>query len=174
MEVKDMSRPKRPQAYQVSQAPEDEADFESANGETEQTLELREEELIAHKNLRDRGQVAVRTEIDEIPGRLEVDAYREEVVVEREAVGQAVGERENPWEENGVLIIPIYEEQLVVTKRLVLRERMRVHRVGTTERQIVRESLRRERLVVDDPQHTGRDEAAPHQNIAPGGEPIAG
>jgi len=32
---------------------------------------------------------------------------------------------------------------------------MRVHRVGTTERQLFQDSLRRERVVVDDPQHTG-------------------
>lgn len=66
-----------------------------------------------------------------------------------------VSERDKPWEEDGVLIIPIYEEQLVVTKRLVLRERVRVRRVGTTERQLYQDTLRRERLVVEDSQHTG-------------------
>jgi uncharacterized protein (TIGR02271 family) len=143
MEVKDMSQLNRQQSYGA------------ADAETEKIIELREEQLIAHKDLRDLGEVEVRTEIEEIPGRLEVDAYREEVVVEHEAVGDVVSERVKPWEENGILIIPIYEEQLVVTKRLVLRERMRVHRVGTTERQLFQDSLRRERIVVDDPQHTG-------------------
>ena len=55
-------------------------------------------------------------------------------MVEHEPIGQVVSQREEPREEDGVLIIPIYEEQLAVTKRLVLRERMRVRRVGTTER----------------------------------------
>ena len=54
-----------------------------------------------------------------------------------------------------MLVIPIYDEQLVVTKRLVLRERMRVRRIATTERQLYQDTLRRERLVVEDPQHTG-------------------
>jgi uncharacterized protein (TIGR02271 family) len=155
MEVKDMSRPSHPHAHQVSEIAEGEAQGDALDAEAEKTLELRAEQLIAHKDLRDLGMVEVRTEIDEIPGRLEVDAYREEVVVEHEAVGEVVSERDNPWEENGALIIPIYEEQLVVTKRLVLRERMRVRRVGTTQRQLFQDSLRRERLVVDDPQHTG-------------------
>ena len=44
----------------------------------------------AHKELRDLGEIQLRTEIDEVPGRLEVDAYREEVMVEHEAVGQVV------------------------------------------------------------------------------------
>ena len=35
------------------------------------TLELREEQLVAHKNLRDLGEIDVRTEIDEVPGCLE-------------------------------------------------------------------------------------------------------
>jgi uncharacterized protein (TIGR02271 family) len=150
-----MSRPKRPHANRV-EAPEGEAEYDSTFADSVHTLELREEQLVAHKELRDLGEIEVRTEIDEVPGRLEVDAYREEVLVEHEAVGQVVTEREKPWEEtDGVLVIPIYEEQLVVTKRLVLRERMRVRRIGTTERQLFQDVLRRERLVVDDPQRTG-------------------
>jgi uncharacterized protein (TIGR02271 family) len=150
-----MSRPNRRQAYRVSEAPEDEAALDSVDAEAVQTIELREEQLIAHKELRTLGEVEVRTEWDLVPGRLEVDAYREEVEVEHEPVGQVVSERGQSWEENGVLIVPIYEEQLVVTKRLVLRERLRIRRVGTSERQLFEDTLRRERLVVEDPQHTG-------------------
>ena len=150
-----MSRPRRPHANRV-EAPEGEAEYDSTFADSVHTLELREEQLVVHKELRDLGEIEVRTEIDEVPGRLEVDAYREEVLVEHEIVGQVVTEREKPWEEtDGVLVIPIYEEQLVVTKRLVLRERLRVRRIGTTERQLFQDVLRRERLVVDDPQHTG-------------------
>jgi uncharacterized protein (TIGR02271 family) len=150
-----MSRPRRPHANRV-EAPEGEAEYESTFADSVHTLELREEQLVVHKELRDLGEIEVRTEIDEVPGRLEVEAYREEVLVEHEIVGQVVTEREKPWEEtDGVLVIPIYEEQLVVTKRLVLRERMHVRRIGTTERQLFQDVLRRERLVVDDPQHTG-------------------
>ena len=150
-----MSRPRRPHANRV-EAPEDEAEYDSTFADSVHTLELREEQLVAHKELRDLGEIEVRTEIDEVPGRLEVEAYREEVLVEHEIVGQVVTEREKPWEEtDGVLVIPIYEEQLVVTKRLVLRERLRVRRIGTTERQLFQDVLRRERLVVDDPQRTG-------------------
>src|SRR5260370_42227484 len=109
-----MPRARHPRAHQVSEVAESEAQVGALDTQAEKTLELREEQLIAHKDLRDLGMVEVRTEIDEIPGRLEVDAYREEVVVEHEAVGDVVSERDNPWEENGVLIIPIYEEQLVV------------------------------------------------------------
>src|SRR5205085_5635575 len=113
-----MSRPKQLRSDDVSGLEDPEATADALEAETETTLELREEQLIAHKDLRDLGVVEVRTEIDQIPGRLEVDAYREEVVVEHETLSEVVSERRTPWEENGVLIIPIYEEQLVVTKRL--------------------------------------------------------
>ncbi|MCA1647611.1 MAG: YsnF/AvaK domain-containing protein [Chloroflexi bacterium] len=150
-----MSRAKRPQAYRVSEPPAGKAELNAADPEPAQSIELREEQLVARKELREVGNVEVRTELDDVPGRLEVDAYREEVEIEHEPVGQVVSERGQPSEENGVLIVPIYEEQLVVTKRLVLRERLRIRRVGTTDRRLFEESLRRERLVVDDPQHTG-------------------
>jgi uncharacterized protein (TIGR02271 family) len=120
-----------------------------------ETLSLREEQLIAHKTMEEVGAVVVRTEIDELPGRLEVEALREEVEVEHVPIGQTVSERRDPWHEDDVLVVPIYEEQLVVTKRLVLREQLRVRRVRVTERQLFEETLRRERAIVDDPDGTG-------------------
>src|SRR5205823_8047303 len=121
----------------------------------ERTIELREEQLVAHKDLRDVGEVRVRTTVEEVPGRLEVEAYREEVEVEHVPVGQVVTERVGPWEEDGVLMVPVYEEQLVVTKRLVLREHLRVRRVRSTERQLFEDTLRRDRLVIEDPTGSG-------------------
>src|SRR5437763_12826718 len=80
---------------------------------------------------------------------------RDDVDVEQLPLGQVVSERRDPWEEDGVLIVPIYEEQLVVTKRLVLREQLRVRRVRAAERQLFEQTLRRERAVVEDPGQTG-------------------
>jgi uncharacterized protein (TIGR02271 family) len=122
----------------------------------ERVVELREEQLVANKELRDLGEVVVRTQTDTVPARLEVDAMREEVEVVHEPVGETVSERREPWEEDGVLVMPVYEEQLVVTRRLVLRERLRVRRIRTTERQLFEDTVRRERLVIEDPQQTGR------------------
>ena len=149
-----MPRHKREQAFRVA-APSTPEDARVVSDEAVDTLELREERLVAHKDLREIGEIEVRTEVDEIPGQLEVEAYREEVTIEHEPVGEMVSEREEPWEENGVLIVPIYEEQVVVSKRLILRERMHIRRVATTERRLFQDTLRRERLVVEDPSGTG-------------------
>lgn len=121
----------------------------------ERTIQLREEELVAHKDLRDLGEVVVRTEVQEFPGRLEVDALREEVQVEHVPVGQVVRERQAPWEEGDTLMVPVYEEQLVVVKRLVHKENLHIRRVATTERVLFEDTLRRDHLIVEDPDNTG-------------------
>lgn len=100
-----MTELKRPQAYRPTRAAGGAARRELIDDDGAPTVELREEELVAHKELRDRGEIEVRTEVDEVPGQPEVDAYREEVVVDHEAVGQMVSERARPWEEDGILVI---------------------------------------------------------------------
>lgn len=119
------------------------------------TIHLHEERLVPHKDLRTVGEVEVRTAMEEFPGRLTVDALREEVEIEHVPVGEAVKERVAPWDDNGVLVVPVYEEQLVVVKRLVMREQLRIRRVETSETRLFEETLRRERVVLDDPQQTG-------------------
>lgn len=116
-------------------------------GET--TIQLHEEQLVAHKEAREVGSVDVRIRVEQVPARLEVDAYQEEVEVEHVPVGKVVSDRAQPWEEDGALIIPIYEEQLVVVKRLVLREQLKVRRVRTTQRHLFEDTLQREVLDVD-------------------------
>src|SRR5919199_1564757 len=117
--------------------------------EEDQVIELRQEELVPHTEMQEVGEARIRTWIQEVPARLEVDAYTEEVEVEHVPVGQVVSERKPPWQEDDVLIVPIYEEQLVVSKRLVMREQIRVRRVGTHRRELFEDTLRRERLRVD-------------------------
>jgi len=77
------------------------------------------------------------------------------VEVEHIPMGQVVAERRDPWQDGDALVIPVYEEQQVVVKRLVLREQIRVRRVRSTERQRFQDTVRREQLEVEDPDRTG-------------------
>jgi uncharacterized protein (TIGR02271 family) len=120
-----------------------------------QTVKLRREELVAVKEMRHIGDVAIRTEVEHAPGRLEVEALHEDVEVEHVPVGRVVAEREDPHEDGDTLVVPIYEEQLVVSKRLVLREELRIRRVPQRETRLFEEDLRRERLVVEAPEGEG-------------------
>jgi uncharacterized protein (TIGR02271 family) len=119
------------------------------------TLKLRQEELVMHKEMRHAGDVEIRTEVEEVPGHIDVDAVSEEVSIEHVPVGRVVSEREAPWKDGEVLVVPIYEEQLVVTKRLVLREELRVRRMATTEHRHFEDTLRRDRLIVEEPAEPG-------------------
>ena len=139
-------------------------------GPEDRIVELREERLIAHKEMRELGEVVVRTHVDEVPGRLEVDAVREEVEVDHLPVGEVVSERVRPWEEDGALIVPVYEEQLVLVKRLVLREKIRIRRVETHERRLFEETLKKERLVVQD--ETGANLVHERYPVAEAEEPL--
>ena len=120
----------------------------------EREIELREERLVVHKEP-EQAEIRVRIETEEVAGRLEVEALREEVEVEHIPVGQVVNERVAPWEEDGALVVPVYEEQLVVVKRLFLREHLRIRRLATTETHLFEDALRRERLRLEDPANTG-------------------
>ncbi|HET7035522.1 MAG TPA: YsnF/AvaK domain-containing protein [Thermomicrobiaceae bacterium] len=132
----------------------------------EQVIELKEERLVPHKELRQVGEIEVRTVVEEVPSRLDVETQREEVVVEHVPIGQTVDERRAPWEDDGTLVIPVYEEQIAVVKRLVLKEELRVRRVRATEHQTIEEPVRRERAVVHDPNQTG----LVHERYAPQAE----
>jgi len=121
----------------------------------ERTLDLREEELVVQRTMRDVGEAHIRTRVEEVPARLEVEANAEEVEVEHVPVGQVVSERVQPYQEGDVLVVPVYEEQLVVTRRLLLREELRIRRVTTTQRQLFEDTLKKERVDVEDPAQTG-------------------
>jgi len=50
---------------------------------------------------------------------------------------------------DGRISIPVYEEQLVVSKRIVLKERILIRKEVVTERERVRADLRRERVEIE-------------------------
>jgi uncharacterized protein (TIGR02271 family) len=94
--------------------------------------------------------------VEKVPAHLEVEALRDEVELERVPIGQEVSERAEAWDDEGVTVIPIYEEQLVVVKRLILKEHVRVRHVQRRETRLVEDEVLRERIVVDDPDNTGQ------------------
>jgi uncharacterized protein (TIGR02271 family) len=80
-------------------------------------IQVREEELLAHKQLVEMGEVRVRKEVVTEHRTLEIPVQREEVVIERQA---PTGE---PVEE---IRIPVSEEQVTVEKRPVVKEEVTV------------------------------------------------
>jgi stress response protein YsnF len=112
-------------------------------------LPVVEETAVVGKRTVETGRVRIRTEIDEREEVLRDLLMREDVRIERVAVGRLVEEIPPPREEGDVTIIPIVDEVAVVEKRLVLREELHIMRVRTVEPVEERVTLRSTRPVVE-------------------------
>jgi uncharacterized protein (TIGR02271 family) len=108
------------------------------------------ERLIVGKRLRDAGGVRVRKTVREREEEADVPLRREEIAVERRPVGRLVDGPVAVREEDGVLIVPVLEEVLVVEKRLVLREELHIRKLVHEERRPERHVLRSEEVIVED------------------------
>ena len=114
-----------------------------------QTIGLVEEHAEITKRAVERGRVVVRTHVESRDEIAEIALQQEDVTVERVPIGLPVEVAPATREEDGVLIVPVLEEQLVVSTRLVLKEEIRITRHVRTE--VVQETvrLRSERAVVE-------------------------
>ena len=95
------------------------------------------------------GRVRVTKVVKEHEELVEQLLRKDEVTVERVPVGRAVDGPVAVREEGDTIIIPLVEEVLVVEKRLMLREELRVTRRANEVRDSQRVSLRREDVEVE-------------------------
>jgi stress response protein YsnF len=73
---------------------------------------------------------------------------REHVEIERMPVGRFVDHAPEVRQEGDTLIVPVMEEVLVVERRLLLKEEVRVRRVQEAERHQERVKVRRQEVVL--------------------------
>jgi uncharacterized protein (TIGR02271 family) len=102
-------------------------------GEAEMRIPLVEEELSVSKRQREKGRVVVQTIPRERQELVEQELERVDVEIERIPVDRVVETPPRIREEGDTLVIPVVEEVVVVEKRLVLREEIRVHRRRSVE-----------------------------------------
>src|SRR4051812_20617977 len=101
-------------------------------------VELAEERATVIKTEVESGRVIVRTRVEERDEVVELSLRRDEVLVEHVPIGTVVEAPPPVREENGVLIVPVVEEQIVI--QLVLKEEVRITRRQHVE--TVREPVR--------------------------------
>ncbi len=120
-------------------------------GQSEVTVPVIEEQVEAHSEWRDAGSIIVRTVAEEIPQTLTQETQREELFVERVAVGRelAAGEEVAPREEGDTYIIPVVVEEGVVVMRRVLAEELRITKRVIPTMQTVQTVVRKERVEID-------------------------
>ena len=108
------------------------------------------EELTVEKRQVTRGTVRIHTRVETREEVVDEPLLHEEIAVERVPVNALVeGEAPIPHYENEVFVIPILEEVLVVQKRLLLKEEVRVTRRSTTMSKPQQVTLRREVVEVE-------------------------
>jgi uncharacterized protein (TIGR02271 family) len=129
----------------------DEGVAQSGGSDLEDEDELRvqrtEEELAAGTREREAGQLKVRKRVRTDRERIEVPTRHEEVSVERvpvegEATEAQIGDDE--------VVVPVTEEEVVVEKRAVAKEEVRIRKDVVEDTEVVEEDVRREEVEVED------------------------
>ena len=116
------------------------------------TLPLIEETARFEKRMVETGRVRVSTRTETVDQVLRESLRSDTVEVIRMPVDRTLSEGEVPpavREEDGVTIIPVLEEILVVEKRLVLKEELHIRRTTADEDVEVPVTLRKQRAVVE-------------------------
>lgn len=119
-----------------------------APGEEVRIPVLREEAVIGTREV-ERGGVRVHKTVDEREEVVQQPTFHEDVDVERIPIGRVVDAAPEVREEGDTLIIPVMEEMLVVEKRLVLKEELRITRRRTTQTEEARVVLRQENVQIE-------------------------
>lgn len=121
------------------------------------------EEAHVERRIVERGGYRVHKRVIEREETSEQPTFREEVQVERVAIGRVIDQMPTSRQEGDTLVIPVVEEALIANKQIVLKEEIRLtrRRSETTEQQDV--TLRTERVEVEqlppEAQITGGDAA---------------
>jgi uncharacterized protein (TIGR02271 family) len=117
------------------------------------TIQLKEEQLRAHKQAVKTGEVHVRKEVVTEHKQVNVPVEREEVVVERRSAGRRAASGDMKREE---IRIPVKEEKVTVTKTPVVKEEVSVGKRKARGAHTVSGTVRREELAVE---HEGQARA---------------
>ena len=126
----------------------DSSPLQASRDETE-VIPLAEEELRVDERTVTTGMVRVRTVVDVETELARATLDGEAVEVTRVPVDRMVDQPPAIRTDDGVTIIPIVEEVLVVEKRLVLKEELHVRKRKTTETVEIPVELRKQRAVVE-------------------------
>ena len=112
-------------------------------------IPLVEERLVTSKRVMEQGRVKVRTVVDERESVVREQLRRAEVDIERVPVNREVDEVPPVREEGDTTIVPVVQEVLVVEKRLMVTEEIRIRRRETVEEHVEPVTLRSQRAVVE-------------------------
>jgi len=112
------------------------------------TLRLLAEELSVAKQKVETGRVRISTRTHEREALVDENLARERIEIETVPVGLQIDAVPEVRQEGDTTIVPVVEEVLVVERRLMLKEEIRIKRVRTTERHQEKVMLRHQEAVI--------------------------
>ena len=111
-------------------------------------IPLYEESLSVARRKVERGRYRIDVRVVERDQSVEQTLERQDVDVERIAVGRVVGTAPEIRQEGDVMIIPIVEEEVVLVTRLVLKEEIRIRKKTTQRTEQFTMNIRSERAEI--------------------------
>lgn len=126
-----------------------------------EVISLWEERVTVGKRRVEAGTVRVSTHVETFTDTARATLDDEVIEVERTPVGRFVDQAEGPREEADATVLPVYEERLVVEKRLFLVEEVRLRRRRQSREVELPVELRRQVARVDRLPPDAADMAAP-------------
>jgi uncharacterized protein (TIGR02271 family) len=115
----------------------------------ERLVPVIEEELVTGTHAVKTGSVRVRKEVEHVRQNVEMPTMRDVVSVNRVPVNKVVTTAPAIREEGDTLIVPVLHEEIVVEKRLVLKEEIHIRRRRHEDRTTKTVELDREHATVE-------------------------
>lgn len=114
----------------------------------DRSLVRHEEEATVDKRWQGVGHARIKREVEQGTVRAEYPVRHEAVAQERVPVGENDSGKIETLPD-GSISVPLFEEELIVTKRTVLRERVIIRKETVTDMETVEAELRREHISLD-------------------------
>jgi uncharacterized protein (TIGR02271 family) len=137
----------------------DERGSERGGFDEDLRVQRSEEELRASVREREAGQVNVKKSVRTEREAVRVPKRREEVVIERVPVEDEAREASTATEADigeDEVVVQVFEEEVVVSKKIVLKEEIRIRKRVVQDEETVEVDLRKEEVEVDDQSARGR------------------
>lgn len=116
------------------------------------TFPVIEEKPVINKKIIDTAEINIKKSVSEHPEIVECTLAKEEFQVERIPIHEVREEREEPAQiriEGDDTFIPVQEEILVVQKKILVKEELRIRKIRTEHNEKVTVNLRKEEVTVE-------------------------
>jgi uncharacterized protein (TIGR02271 family) len=114
------------------------------------TIPLLEEQVQVDTHVVELGYVQIRKKVDEFLDERTVPLRFQEVEVERVPIDRVVPEMIDPDMDGDTYVVPVIEEEVIVTRQLRLREELRIRRSVNQHEESLQTPFRRERVFVEE------------------------